>query len=81
MKHAVMAAIAGLWMSVAGAAPLPAWHNALPEPAGRLGQALDTATGQWLSAEQLVQRLASADRILMGEQHDNDDHHRLQLWC
>lgn len=30
--------------------------------------------------EQLVQRLAGAPRVLVGEKHDNPDHHALQLW-
>lgn len=80
MKRGILAGLLAVWVSVSAAEPLPAWQNAVPEQADRLGQALDTASGQWLSAEQLVQRLAGADRVLLGEQHDNDDHHRLQLW-
>lgn len=80
MKRGILATLASLWVSAACALPLPAWQNTVPEQADRLGQVLDTADGQWLSAGQLVQRLATADLILMGEQHDNEDHHRLQLW-
>ncbi|GFM89765.1 hypothetical protein PSCICO_51640 [Pseudomonas cichorii] len=40
----------------------------------------DNRSGQLLTAQQLAQRLAIAPRILVGEQHDNPDHHALQLW-
>ncbi|MWV16509.1 iron(III) ABC transporter [Pseudomonas sp. L-22-4S-12] len=46
----------------------------------RLGRILDPASGEWLTPEQLVERLAQAPRVLVGEQHDNPDHHALQLW-
>ena len=45
-----------------------------------LGRIVDLATGQNISPEQLLRRLASAQRVLVGEQHDNPDHHALQLW-
>lgn len=46
----------------------------------QLGQIIDLASGERLAAEQLVERLAKAPRVLVGEQHDNPDHHALQLW-
>lgn len=59
---------------------LPGWVNqdGLAHP--RLGQVLDTASGEWLSAEQLIDRLVRHEHVLVGEKHDNIDHHRLQLW-
>src|SRR5690606_34404588 len=45
-----------------------------------LGRIIDLADGQPISPEQLVQRLAVAPRVLVGEKHDNPDHHALQLW-
>lgn len=83
MKHMLIAVLLGGWVSLATAEPLPAWHHALPEPteqAERVGQVLDTASGQWLTASDLVERLAGAGQVVVGEQHDNVDHHRLQLW-
>lgn len=80
MRHILLAAASALWLSVAGANPLPEWQNQVPDDVPRLGQALDIATGEWLSAGQLVARLAAADRLLVGERHDNADHHQLQLW-
>ncbi len=40
----------------------------------------DNKNGQALSAQQLAERLAVAPRVLVGEQHDNPDHHALELW-
>jgi uncharacterized iron-regulated protein len=40
----------------------------------------DISSGQELTAQQLADRLARASRVLVGEQHDNPDHHALQLW-
>ncbi|MEO4046130.1 ChaN family lipoprotein [Pseudomonas sp. CAU 1711] len=53
-------------------------------PEGRehaqLGQIVDLASGERITPEQLIERLAQAPRLLVGEQHDNPDHHALQLW-
>nr|WP_314583130.1 ChaN family lipoprotein [uncultured Pseudomonas sp.] len=37
-------------------------------------------SGQSLTAQQLIARLAVAPHVLVGEQHDNPDHHALELW-
>jgi len=64
-------------------------RGVLPPPApiapegrdhAQLGQIVDLASGERISPEQLVERLAKAPRVLVGEQHDNPDHHALQLW-
>ncbi|MCY1424416.1 heme-binding uptake, Tiki superfamily, ChaN [compost metagenome] len=60
--------------------PLPAWQSSEGRTHAELGHILDLASGQLISPEQLVQRLAVAPRVLVGEKHDNPDHHALQLW-
>ncbi|MFK3772052.1 ChaN family lipoprotein [Pseudomonas sp. NPDC089406] len=70
-------ALAGCQASLA---PLPAWQASEGRTHAQLGQIIDLATGQVLAPEQLVQRLAGAPRVLVGEKHDNPDHHALQLW-
>lgn len=40
----------------------------------------DTTTGEEIELEELVRRLAEADVVFLGEEHDNDTGHRLQLW-
>ncbi|VVP13190.1 ChaN family lipoprotein [Pseudomonas fluorescens] len=53
-------------------------HVAAPPPIG--GQIRDLHSGQVLTAQQLLTRLAEPDRVIVGEQHDNADHHAAQLW-
>jgi len=64
-------------------------HQVTPPPApiapqGRdhadLGVIRELATGRTLTPRELVEHLAVAPRVLVGEQHDNPDHHALQLW-
>lgn len=64
-------------------------RGVLPPPApiapegrdhAQLGQIIELASGQVITPQQLVERLAKAPRVLVGEQHDNPDHHALQLW-
>jgi len=60
--------------------PVPAWQGSEGRDNVQLGQIIELSSGQALSPGQLVQRLADAPRVLVGEKHDNPDHHRLQLW-
>lgn len=60
--------------------PVPGWQGTEGRDNVQLGQIIELSTGQALSPGQLVQRLADAPRVLVGEKHDNPDHHRLQLW-
>ena len=60
--------------------PAPAWQVTEGRANAQLGRIIDLSSGQALSPGQLVQRLADAPRVLVGEKHDNPDHHRLQLW-
>lgn len=64
-------------------------RGVLPPPApiaseGRdhadLGVILDLRGGERITPQRLVERLARASRVVVGEQHDNPDHHALQLW-
>ena len=60
--------------------PLPAWQSPERRDAAAVGTILDLHSGARLTPAQLVERLAGAERLLIGEQHDNPDHHALQLW-
>lgn len=60
--------------------PLPAWQSSEGRDNAELGLIRDLASGQVISAEQLIEGLADVPRVLVGEQHDNPDHHALQLW-
>lgn len=52
-------------------------HVAVP-PVG--GEIRDLRSGETLTAQQLLVRLAEPERLIIGEQHDNADHHAAQLW-
>lgn len=65
---------------VLSAAELPAWQATEHLDAAHLGQVWDARAQRWLDADQLVSELAGRSRVVVGEKHDNPDHHRLQLW-
>ena len=46
----------------------------------QLGEIVDLRSGQRLSAEQLLAQLAAAPRVIVGEQHDQLSHHRIEQW-
>lgn len=79
--HWLLAAVM-LWAFAPGlgAQTLPQWISPLGHDAAHVGQILDTASGQWHSPQQLLPRLSAATHLVIGEQHDNPDHHALQLW-
>ncbi len=60
--------------------PLPVWQSPEGLEHAQLGLIRDLHTGATLTPQQLVDRLAAAPRVLVGEQHDNPDQHALQLW-
>ncbi|UVK87623.1 ChaN family lipoprotein [Pseudomonas sp. B21-051] len=53
-------------------------HVAPPPPVG--GEIRDLHSGQVLTAQELLTRLAKPHQLIIGEQHDNSDHHAVQLW-
>lgn len=53
-------------------------HVATPPPV--VGEIRDLRSGQPLTAQELIERLAKPARVIVGEQHDNRDHHELQRW-
>ena len=59
---------------------LPEWKSTEGLDHPDVGHVVDLRTDQRISARTLVGRLAAADHVLVGERHDNPDHHALQLW-
>jgi uncharacterized iron-regulated protein len=59
---------------------LPEWQSPQGRDNPQLGQIIELASGRQLTPAQLAARLGSVDRVLIGEQHDNPDHHALELW-
>ena len=54
-------------------------HVAAPPPPIS-GEIRDLHSGELLTAEELLTRLAKPQQLIIGEQHDNADHHTVQLW-
>jgi len=70
-----------LWLSACQTLPpLPDWQSPDGRAHADLGLIRDLRSGEALTPQQLIARLARAPRVLVGEQHDNSDHHALQLW-
>lgn len=57
---------------------LTACQSIAPPPVS--GRIQDLHTGQAVTPQALVERLATASRVVVGEKHDNRDHHALQRW-
>lgn len=60
--------------------PVPVWQLEADEAAGETGRIVELRTGRQLEPGELVALLASQSRVLVGEKHDNPDHHALQQW-
>ncbi|MFB5745113.1 ChaN family lipoprotein [Cedecea sp. S5-13] len=44
------------------------------------GQIIDLHSGETLTDRQLLVKLAGAQRLIVGEKHDNAEHHQIELW-
>lgn len=74
MRRLALCAVAGA--ALAGCAPVRIATLEREHPlAGRI---LDTRTARHLSSGELMRRAAAARFVILGETHDNPDHHRLQ---
>jgi len=80
MRIALLLAAALLSACQASLPALPAWQSPEGLQHPELGQIVELRTGALLTPEQLLERLAAAPKVLVGERHDNPDHHALQLW-
>lgn len=80
LSMSVFLTIAGCQVHRPALPELPAWQSSqgLEEPA--LGQIQALPSGRVLAPDELVQALSDVPRILVGEKHDNPDHHALQRW-
>jgi len=57
---------------------LSACQHVTPPPVS--GEILDLRTGAAMTPQDLLTRLGKPARVIIGEQHDNADHHAVQLW-
>jgi uncharacterized iron-regulated protein len=57
-----------------------AWQAPLAQDHPLVGRVWDVAAGAFIDSLALVDRLRHGRFVLLGEKHDNPDHHRLQAW-
>src|SRR5471032_3292410 len=57
-------------------APAPA----VAADVSQLGEIIDLRSGQRVTAKQLLDHLAAAPRVIVGEQHDQLSHHHIEQW-
>jgi len=64
--------------ALAEKAPFGPWRTRLDADAPLVGRMIDTRTGRSLTREEVEKRVRKAPVVLLGEVHDNPDHHRIQ---
>ncbi|RPJ26289.1 MAG: hypothetical protein EHM35_14990, partial [Planctomycetaceae bacterium] len=57
-----------------------AWQAPLGQGHPLLGRIWDVAANEFIDSPTLVDQLSRGRFVLLGEKHDNPDHHRLQAW-
>jgi uncharacterized iron-regulated protein len=73
-----------LWALLTGLArgglPGEPWQAPLGHDHPLVGRIWDVRAGEFIDSATLVDRLRRGQFVLLGEKHDNPDHHRLQAW-
>lgn len=65
---------------LSGDEPWATWRSPLGREHRLTGRIWDVAAARLIEPSTLVERLTRDRFILLGEKHDNPDHHRLQAW-
>jgi len=82
--RSLLGAIALGWAFIlpaqAADAPWQSWQSTLHADNPIAGMLWDTRAGKAISPQEMIERLTGARFVLLGEVHDNPDHHRLQGW-
>ena len=65
-------------MALLSACSVVSWQSHYGRNHPLTGRVWDVASGKFIDHRSLMIRLARADFVLLGEKHDNPDHHRLQ---
>lgn len=63
-----------------GLEPGPPWHSEHFRSHPLAGRVWDVSKGKFTQADDMLSVLEKAPYILLGEKHDNVDHHRIQAW-
>ncbi|GAA3913933.1 ChaN family lipoprotein [Litoribacillus peritrichatus] len=84
LKHASNCLLSVFFLGMTACAYYPQtevqWQSELEMNHPLVGHIIKTDTQHSISDSQLVEELAEADYVLIGEKHDNPDHHLLQNW-
>jgi len=78
-----LAAILSVLLALASpalAAEPPAFTTPIAAGHPLVGKVWLPQTGEFIAVDELVRRAQGADAVLLGETHDNPDHHALQAW-
>jgi len=70
--------LAGYVACVLAGCSATSWKSPLGRNHPLTGRIWDVSSARFIDRETLVERLARADFVLLGERHDNPDHHMLQ---
>lgn len=60
--------------------PEAPWQAPLGRDHPLVGSIWEVAAARFIAPQALVEQLANGHFVLLGEKHDNPDHHRLQAW-
>ncbi|GAB2790138.1 ChaN family lipoprotein [Halomonas shantousis] len=58
----------------------PAWATEHTRRMRAIGRVRDLHLQRWLDSAELLERLQAASAVIVGERHDNPEHHRLERW-
>ncbi len=64
----------------AGPGPLESWESEVHRGNWLAGRIWQPGEKRYATAQDVVDALGRADFVLLGEKHDNPDHHRIQAW-
>src|SRR4029453_12824940 len=73
-----VALLAGLAACATARVAVGPWQAPLGREHPLVGRILDTRTGRFVTADAMVQAAAISRFVLLGENHDNPDHHQTQ---
>jgi uncharacterized iron-regulated protein len=74
----LLALAVGVVACVVAACSATSWKSPLGRDHPLAGRIWDVSSARFVDRQSLVKRLARADFVLLGERHDNPDHHLLQ---
>jgi uncharacterized iron-regulated protein len=78
---AILLCIGALLPALAYASePGGSWQATIAQDHPLVGRIWDVAAGAFIDSAALVEHLTGGRFVLLGEKHDNPDHHRLQAW-